>query len=304
MRNKTLRNYGLLLITAFIWGSAFVAQSAGMEYVGAFTFCGVRNIIAVIFLFPIITFLTKKRLKSRVEPRDEKGNVISEKQYRHNNIVGGICCGLVLCVASNLQQFGIMDASVGKAGFITALYVVLVPVVSVFLGKKQKWFLWICVALALVGLYLLCVTPGESLLDLGMGEILLLLCALCFTGHILVIDYFSPKCDGVMMSAIQFLVCGCLSIIMMFIFEKPSVGAILDCAIPILYAGVLSSGVAYTLQIVGQKGTNPTIASLIMCMESVFAAVCGWIILGQQMSPNEMAGSALMFVAIIAAQLL
>lgn len=306
MKNKSLKNYGLLLLTAFIWGSAFVAQSVGMDYIRPFTFSAVRNYIGVLALLPVVAFLTSRRKKAGLPIKAPDGKVLTEAQYRHNTIIGGIACGFILFVAAILQQYGIADptVSVGKAGFITALYVVLVPVASIFVGKKPKWFLWLCVAMSLVGLYLLCVKPGESLLDLGRGDVMLLLCAVTFTGHIVCIDHFSPKSDGVMMSAIQFLVCAIISTIFMFIFDHPQLSAILQCALPLLYAGVLSSGVAYTLQIVAQKDANPTIASMIMCLESVFSAVCGWIILSQALSGREIIGCIMMFVAIIIAQLL
>ena len=188
----------------------------------------------------------------------------------------------------------------GKAGFITALYIILVPVLGLFMKKRVQGKVWISVTLAVAGLYLLCITDGFSL---GTGDLLVLLCALMFSVHILVIDYFSPKTDGVKMSCIQFFVCGILSGIAMLIFEEPSLGALLQAWMPILYAGVLSCGVAYTLQIVGQKDMDPTVASLILSLESVVSVLAGWVLLGQRLSLREISGCVLMFAAIILAQL-
>ena len=207
---------------------------------------------------------------------------------------------MALFLASNLQQFGIKYTTVGKAGFITALYIILVPVLGLFMRKRVQGKVWVSVVLAVAGLYLLCITDGFSL---GVGDLLVLLCALMFSVHILVIDYFSPRTDGVKMSCIQFFVCGILSGIAMLIFEKPSLDAILQAWMPILYAGVLSCGVAYTLQIVGQKDMDPTVAALILSLESVVSVLAGWVLLGESMSLRELSGCGLMFAAIILAQL-
>ena len=285
MKKKQLGNSLLLLLTATIWGSAFVAQSVGMEHVGPFTFTFSRSIIGGIVLLPCILLLGKwkKGFATKVE------------------WIGGICCGIALCVASNFQQVGIQFTTVGKAGFITALYVVLVPIFGLFLKKRVPILIWGCVGLSVVGLYLLCMPAGAF--TLALGDLLVLICAVLFTVHILVIDHFSPKGDGVVISCIQFFTCGILSGIPMLFFENPSVGNMIDAKWSILYAGVLSSGVAYTLQVVAQKNVNPTIASLIMCLESVVAVLAGWIVLGQGMSSREILGCVLMFVAIVLAQL-
>ena len=295
--NKTqIRNSLLLLLTATIWGTAFVAQSAGMEFVGPFTFSCVRNIIGGLVLIPCIFFLRwlKKKEVDADQPRVRVGVTGVE-------LIGGICCGIALFAASNLQQIGLLYTTVGKAGFITALYVVLVPILGLFLKKRVPGFIWICVGLSVIGLYLLCMTDGNF--SLAFGDLLVLLCAVLFSIHILVIDYFSPKGDGVVISCIQFFVCGILSGIVMIFTETPDLGNILDAKMPILYAGVLSSGVAYTLQVVAQKGVNPTLASLIMCLESVVAVLAGWILLGQALSSRELLGCLFMFVAIVLAQL-
>lgn len=207
---------------------------------------------------------------------------------------------MALCVASNLQQIGIQYTTVGKAGFITALYIVLVPIFGIFLKKKAGVRIWISVAISVAGLYLLCITDK---LVLAKGDILVLLCAVVFTIHILVIDYFSPKADGVRIACTQFFITGVLSAIPMFLFETPRLSDIFAAAAPVLYAGVLSSGVAYTLQIVAQKDADPTVASLILSLESVFSVLGGWVILGQKLSIREIAGCILMFSAIILAQL-
>lgn len=292
----SLKNITMLFLTAFIWGVAFVAQSVGMNYIGPFTFSCVRSILGGIVLIPCIWFLD--RLKMKEEGVTEK-RTMSEKEKK-TLLIGGICCGIALCVASNLQQFGVKYTTVGKAGFITALYIVLVPIFGIFLKKKVGVKVWISVAISVVGLYLLCMTEKFSI---SKGDFLVLLCAIVFSIHILVIDHFSPLVDGVRMSCIQFWITGIISAIPMFLFEKPSLSAIFAAAVPLLYAGVMSSGVAYTLQIVAQKDADPTVASLILSLESVFSVLAGWVVLGQVMSMREICGCVLMFAAIILAQL-
>lgn len=284
MNTTQVKKSLILLLTATIWGTAFVAQSVGMDYVEPFTFTCARSIIGGIVLGPVILFFSKgkRALVTKAE------------------LIGGICCGLALCAASNFQQFGIVHTTVGKAGFITALYVVIVPILGIFLKKRVSFTIWICVALSVVGLYLLCMT--ESSLTLAYGDLLVLICAILFSVHIMVIDYFSPKGDGVVISCIQFFVCGIVSGIIMLFVEEPQMGNIMAAKMPILYAGVLSSGVAYTLQIVGQKGMNPTVASLILCLESVISALAGWMILDEALTPRELFGCLLMFAAIVLAQ--
>ncbi|MCC2241937.1 DMT family transporter [Roseburia sp. CLA-AA-H204] len=282
----------ILLLTATIWGVAFVAQSVGMEYIGPFTFNAIRCVLGGLVLIPVILVLKKKK---------ETGAENQEKEDKKTLWAGGIACGVILCIASNLQQFGIMEASVGKSGFFTALYIVMIPVIGIFIGKRPGIKLWFCVALAVVGMYLLCMKDGSFTIE--RADIMLLLCALAFSFHILVVDYFSPKVDGVKMSCIQFLVCGVLSAVGMLFTETPDISNIQAAWLPLLYAGLLSCGVGYTLQIVGQKGINPVIASLIMSLESVISALAGWVILGQVLSPKEILGCVLMFVAIIITQI-
>ena len=285
-----IKNALILALTAFIWGTAFVAQSVGMDHLGPFTFNGVRNFIGGIALLPCIALLQKIEGSHRETASGTKKDLI----------IGGISCGICLFVASSLQQIGLQYTTTGKAGFITAFYIVLVPVLGIFLKKRIGWKVWSAVILAIIGLYFLCITER---LSIGQGDILIFLCALIFAVHIIIIDYFSPKVDGVKMSCIQFFVCGMASLIPMFLLEVPTIGGILSSMGPLLYAGVLSSGVAYTLQIIGQKNVNPAIASLILSLESCFAVLAGWIVLGQKLSVRESTGCILMFAAIILAQL-
>lgn len=301
MNKYTLRQSLLLLLTAAIWGVAFVAQSVGMDYVGPFTFNTVRSLLGGIVLIPCIVLLKRINVGSKDTAGAAEHASGDPAGQRKVLLTGGVACGVLLCIASNLQQFGIMYTSVGKSGFITAMYIVLVPVLGIFLKKKAGIKIWCSVAIAVGGLYLLCMT--DSGFSIQKGDLLLLLGAVIFSFHILTIDYFSPKVDGVKMSCIQFFTCGILSMVCMFLFEQPQIGAILQAWIPIVYAGVLSCGMAYTLQIVGQKGMNPTVASLILSMESVISVIAGWLILHQKLSGRELLGCVLMFVAIILVQL-
>lgn len=300
MKKTQVRNSFLLLLTAIIWGSAFVAQSVGMEHVEPFTFTFTRSIIGGMVLIPVIVLLRKT--DSAAMRSDMQGvNAAGIHGITKYEWLGGICCGIALCAASNFQQIGMLHTTVGKAGFITALYVVIVPILGLFLRKRVPALIWFCVVLSVAGLYLLCMPKGAF--TLAQGDVLVLICALLFSFHILIIDYFSPKGDGVVISCIQFFVCGILSGIIMLFVENPTFANIMDAKWSILYAGALSSGVAYTLQVVAQKGVNPTVASLILCLESVVAVLAGWIILGDKLTSRELAGCILMFVAIVLAQL-
>ena len=290
---KKAKNNLLLVLTALIWGCAFVAQSVGVDYVGPFTFNSVRNILGGLTLLPVI--LIRERVEKK-EVKDEK----QKKNERKTLIIGGICCGFFLAVASSLQQIGLIYTTAGKAGFITALYILIVPLLGLLIGKKVGVKVWMGVALAVLGMYCLCITEGFAI---AKGDILVMMCAFVFSLHILVIDYFSPKVDGVKMSCIQFWVCGILCAIPMFLTETPQIGQILSAWLPIAYAGILSCGVAYTLQIIAQKNVDPTVASLLLSLESVFAVLAGGIILHESLSLKEAAGCALVFAAIILAQL-
>lgn len=285
-----------LLLTAFIWGVAFVAQSVGMDYIEPFTFNCVRSVIGGIVLIPVILVLKKMN-------NGKEGNIKTEEEgriYRKSTLLGGICCGFFLAVASSFQQFGIMYTTVGKAGFITALYIVIVPVLGIFMKKKAAPMVWVSSIIAVIGFYMLSISGQVSI---NKGDILVLICAVLFSLHILVIDYFSPKGDSVVISCIQFLTSGVICGICMLLFENPQIGKIIEAHIPLLYAGIMSCGVAYTLQIVGQKNMDPTVASLILSLESVFSALAGWMILGQELSPKELIGCALVFVAVLLAQI-
>lgn len=289
----SLKNSLLLLLTAAIWGVAFVAQSVGMDYVGAFTFNSVRCLIGAVVLLPVIWFLNRQNSPAEQTEQEKTAG-------RKTLFIGGAACGTALFLASNFQQFGIKYTTVGKAGFITACYIVIVPILGLFLKRKCSSYIWTAVVMALIGLYLLCITDGFSI---GKGDLLVLICAFLFSFHILIIDHFSPRVDCVKMSCIQFLVAGILSGILAMIFEHPDFTNITAAWIPLLYAGVMSCGVAYTLQIVGQKGMNPTVASLILSLESCISVLAGWIILGQSLSMREIIGCIIMFAAIILAQL-
>lgn len=292
MKNLPPKNMFMLFLTAFIWGTAFVAQSVGVESIGPFAFNSIRSLVGGIALLPVIFFFDRRKtLQEREQERKNKKTLL----------VGGVCCGLALGVASTLQQIGIQYTTVGKTGFITALYIVIVPILGLFFGKRVGIKLWVSVVIAIVGLYLLCASGSMAL---QLGDVLVLLCAVGFSVHIMVIDHFSPKTDGVKLSCIQFFVAAILAGLGMLVAEgMPATQDVCASWIPILYAGLLSSGVGYTLQIIGQKGVNPTIASLVMSLESVFSVLAGWAFLHERMSSRELTGCVLMFCAIVLAQL-
>lgn len=276
-------------MAALIWGLAFTAQQVGGEALGAFSFNGSRSFIGAAVLFPLFLFM-----------RSRKSEAEKEKQDIRTTIAGGIICGFFLFIAGSLQQVGLLYTTVGKAGFITTLYIVVVPILSIFIGKKAGKRIWVAVALALVGLYMLCINEK---LSLSRGDALTLLAALAFSFHILSVDHFCDRTDNVLLSCIQFLVCGVLSLGPILFVEHPQAIQFQAALIPLLYAGVLSCGVAYTLQIVGQKNVSPAAASIIMSMESVFSVLGGWVILHQTMNGRELFGCLLMFSASILAQL-
>lgn len=287
MRRRSTNNL-LLALTAFIWGSAFVAQSVGMDYLGPFTFNSIRSLMGGLVLIPVI-FLMRKG-KKPAHTRQEKKTLV----------IGGICCGIALAVGSSLQQIGLVYTSAGKAGFITALYILLVPLLGIPLGKRAGLRVWINAALAMAGMYFLCITDGFSI---SKGDFFVLLCAGAFSVHILVIDYFAPKVDGVSLSCIQFFVCGILCAVPAMASEQPQLRWILAAWMPLVYAGVLSCGVAYTLQVIAQKNTDPAVASLILSLESVFSVITGWIVLGERLSGRELFGCGLVFAAVILSQI-
>ncbi len=289
MNQKSVRGSLLLLLGAVIWGAAFVAQRMGMDHVGPFTFSGVRMLLAGIVMIPV-AMISRKR--SGNDP------AVIRKEQR----TGGLMCGGLLFLATSLQQIGLVHTAAGKAGFITALYVVLVPVAGwLFLRKNPGRIIWIGVGMAVGALYLLCVPPTG--LTVETGDLMLLGCAICFTGQILCVDHFAPRVNGAALARDEFLVTGGLSMIAALLTEQIQWEGIREAMIPILYTGILSGAVGYTLQIIGQKEVNPTVASLLMCLESVFAVLTGAIVLGERMSSRETAGSILMFSAVILAQL-
>lgn len=300
-RKKQLQKSGMLLLTAFIWGVAFVAQSEAIKVVDAFTINCVRFLIGAVTLLPVIYVMDRINREDNAKTGTVTLDELQGIKRNKTPWLGGAVCGLVLCAATNLQQIGLKYTTAGKAGFITAFYIVLVPVAGIFLKKRASFLVWISVAVAVIGLGLLCINKDD--LSIGMGELLVFACAMLFTVHILCVDYFVKDSDGVKLSCIQFAVSGLVSGVFMFIFENPQIHSILSAWMPILYTGVLSSGVAYTLQVVGQKDFNPTIASLLMSFESVFSVLAGWVILKEKLTLAEGIGCVLMFVAIILAQL-
>jgi len=292
MNSLFIRQNVFPVLAALIWGAAFVAQSVGAGLVGPFTFNTVRNVLAFLFLLAIC--LGRNKWRTRQTPPTPPVTLTREL------VVGGICCGIALSGIAYFQQKGLETTTAGKAGFITALYIVLVPIAGIFLKKKAPKTILVSVVLAVVGLYLLCINEEFSITT---GDIYVLICAFCCTAHIMVIDHFSQKEDGVALSCIQFLVVAIISFVGMVLTETPSISAILSSTVPILYTGIFSSGIGFTLQILAQKGTNPTRVSLLMSLESVFAVLAGAILLGDQMSPKEYFGCLLMLVAVVLAQL-
>lgn len=293
MSSKKLLGSVALLIAALLWGSTFVAQSVASEAVEPFTFLASRSLLGFLFLIPVslIKDTFAKRSGSYYRP---------DKSSRKPLLIGGVCCGAALTVASGLQQIGMTGENSGKAGFITAMYILLVPIFGLFIGKKVRPVIWVCVAMGVVGLYLLCMTNG---LTLATSDIFLIACAVMFSVHILIVDRFSPHVDGVKLSCIQFFTVFVLATVLAHIFENTPITVIIGAWFPIAYAGILSSGIAYTLQIVGQKHTEPTVASLIMSLESVFSVLTGMVVLSQFPTEREFIGSIVMFAAIIISQL-
>ena len=310
VKTHKLRNTFFLFLTAMIWGAAFVAQSVSMDYIGPFTFICLRSVIGGLFLIPVIIVLDGIRKKSQNESADvvNSENILhietEEKQrlsWKNKQLIeGGIVCGIFLFFANCFQQTGIQYTTVGKAGFITTFYIIIVPLIGLFFKKYCGILTWIGVVIALAGLYFLCITQK---LTIQRGDALILCCSVLYAGQILAIDHYNPFVDGVKMSCIQFLTGGILGAVFMLLFENPSIAMILSAAGPILNTGIMSTGVGYTLQIVGQKGLNPTVAALILSLESVFSALSGYLFLHQVLTTRELIGCALMFIAIVLAQL-
>lgn len=297
MKINNVKNSVFLFFAALIWGTAFVFQSMGNDYMQPFTFSAARNFLGFIVLIPVVLI---KITNSRRESTKTK---IPFKI----TLFGGICCGLALTAASLFQQYGVKYTSVGKAGFITTLYIIITPILGIFLKRKCPWSVWIGAAASIIGMYFLCITDEFSI---SIGDILVFICAILFSVHILIVDNFAPKTDGVILSCIQFFVCFAISAVLALIFDAPTLKQITDGIIPVLYAGVMSSGVAYTFQIFGQKNFNPTAAAMILSLESVISAISGYIsysfgFLSQDQSLTiiQILGCAIIFGAVIFIQI-
>lgn len=297
-RNKKSNLYGsiLLCLAAVIWGSSFVAQTTGAEHVGPFTFISMRSLLGSVVLLPVIFVMDCFKKKSKTTQYKKM-----TKKELTTLLKGGTACGVVLFAASCLQQFGIdRGTPPGNAAFITALYILLVPIFGLFLGKKVRPIIWGCVGVSIVALYLLCITKESTM---QFSDLYVLACAVCFAIHIIIVDKVSPSLDGVRLSSLQFFVAGVLSFIFMLLTEEVTLDAIIKALPSIAYSGIMSSGIAYTLQILGQQKTEPTLATMIMSLESVFGVLTAMVVLSQIPTLRETIGCVLMFAAIIIAQL-
>lgn len=289
--NRKLKGNIILFITAIIWGMSFVSQSVGMEYIGPNTFMAIRTLMGGIVLLPVIYVMDKsKKKQGTYKPTDMK-----------KLLCYGAISGVFLCVAQTLQTYGLVYTTTAKSGFLTALYIIFVAIIGLFVGKKLTGKMAIGVLTAIVGMYFLCLF-GEKV-SFNIGDGLTVLCAVFFAGQILCIDKAVADIDGLKFSATQFLIAGTINLVLMFLFEKPEMENILSCTTALLYSGIMSCGVAYTLQVIGQKYADPTSASIIMSLESVFAAISGWIILSEAMNLSQIVGCVLMFAAIVLVQL-
>ena len=331
IKNQKMIGNLLLTLTALIWGTAFVFQRKGMESIEPITFTSARMALAAVAVSVAALIFTKKTAAKTAPFSEPEGTLskpermlsepertlpgaertfsepeimFSERERetrRKNTVLGGICCGSFLACASIFQQMGIVYTTAGKAGFITAMYMIIVPVIGFILFKKRNtWLVWLAVLIGVTGMYLLCITEGFTL---TRGDTLVCICAVLFSGHILCCDYFVQRGEAIWISAIQFVTCSALSAVAACILETPTWEKVVSAAIPILYCGILSGGVGYTLQIIAQKFTDPTIASLLMSLESVFAVLAGAILLHERMTPRELAGCVVMFVAIVLVQI-
>lgn len=298
MKKSSIGSSFLLFLAAFIWGVAFVSQSKGMEFMGPFTFNGVRCTLGCLVLIPFILIRRGQEKKPTSVAQEIPWKVM---------LPGGILCGLLLTSATMLQQYGIMYTTVGKAGFITTLYIIIVPILGIFFKRRVPVVVWIGAVIAAIGMYLLCVTEGVSI---NQGDILVFGCAIIFSFHIMVVDYFSPKVDGVILSCIQFFISGVICSLGALLFETPTISQLAAGAVPLLYAGILSCGVAYTLQIVGQKNVNPTVAAMILSLEAVVSSIAGYVAFkvgflttDQTLSARQILGCVIVFAAVILVQL-
>lgn len=296
MKNLKMLGNILLLLTAMIWGTAFVFQRVGMETIEPATFNTARMALAAAVIGAAATVIRLKRKKSPAAR-----SAAEQKLYDRNTVLGGLCCGCFLAAGSILQQAGLVYTTAGKAGFITALYMLLVPVIGfVFLKRKNTWLVWLAVLLGIGGMYLLCVNGGFTL---SPGDSLCCLCALFFSFHILCCDHFARRGDPIGISAVQFAAAAVISAAVAAFTETPTPEKIMSALVPILYCGIVSGGIGYTLQMTAQRFTDPTVASLLMSMESVFAAVAGAVMLGERMSLRELSGCVIMTAAIVLVQI-
>lgn len=291
LNTRLLKSDGLLLLTATIWGFAFVAQRVGMDYVGPFTFNGIRFGLGGVVLIPFILKQSRRKISKAVPPEQNTGRKI---------IQGGCLAGVILFMGASLQQVGLVYTTAGNAGFITGLYVVIVPILGVIFGFRANSGTWIGAILAAIGLYFLSVTEN---LTIAYGDLLVLVGAFIWAIHVLVIGWLSPRTDSLKLALTQFLVCSLLSLISAIIFEKIALDSVVQAAIPILYGGVLSVGVAYTLQVVAQRNAHPAHAAILLSLEAVFAAIGGWMMLGEQLTTRGLTGCGLMLVGMLVSQL-
>ncbi|WP_346940818.1 DMT family transporter [uncultured Clostridium sp.] len=293
MTKTQLKANILLLLTAAIWGLAFVAQKVGAEHVGAFTFNGIRFALGSISLIPLILFLNRKKVKNEVNENNDEGSL-------KHTVKAGIIVGCALFIATSLQQMGVMETTAGKAGFITGLYMVIVPILGLFLKQRVNKSTWIGIVIAIIGLYLLSINEDFSI---SKGDLLVLIGSIGWAVHILLIDKFTKRIDPLMLSCVQFATCSILSLVMAIIFEDINMAGISGAMVPILYGGLLSVGVAYTLQVVAQKNAKPSHAAILLSMESVFGALGGAMFLGERIGTRGLVGCVLIFIAIIISQL-
>ena len=301
MKDRKMLGNALLILTAMIWGTAFVFQRTGMESIEPITFNAARMALAAVAVGAVSVVTAPAEKKRFAGERITGPGEEQHRAYNRNTLIGGICCGTFLAAASIFQQMGIVYTTAGKAGFITAMYMLLVPVIgTVFFHKRNSWIVWLAVLIGVAGMYLLCMTEGFRL---TRGDTLVCICALLFSGHILCCDHFVQLGDPIRISAIQFAACTVISAIAAVILEQPTWDKIVSAAIPILYCGLISGGLGYTLQIIAQKFTDPTIASLLMSLESVFAVIAGALLLGERMSTRELMGCVVMFAAIVLVQI-
>ncbi len=292
---RKLKGEALLLITAFIWGTSFISQKVGMNYIQPFTFGASRFLLGALGLVMVIMMFDAISNKNATKSGIPKQNKLRTKDL----LVGGTLCGVALFFGASFQQWGIVETTVGKAGFITALYILLVPIFGLFMHKRVGLFTWIGVGIAVIGLYLLCVKEGFSV---ERGDIIVLIGTIFWALQIIIVDLFTETTDGMKLSCVQFIVAGLLSAVAAFVFETPKLSAIIDCSGPILYTAIMVVGVAYTLQIIGQKSTPPTVAAIILSLESVFAVLSGAFFLGETMNGRELSGCVLVFVAVLLTQ--